>query len=190
MGWSCQVQGTPTRRGSRKGGRKEQSIVSVKLYSSTKDNALPAIGDNDCVGLLFGFAFHTEPEDAGQAQQNNLKLSLTHSFSVCLAKTLPTCFPILPGFSKRRKKCLFAKRPSLRANRRWIQTGSIEELHRPEVKGSHSSWGWTENKWPRECRALGGHVAWDGLSGLRQSQISKLVRGQQLWLSALKSRNR
>lgn len=31
--------------------------------------------DNDCVGLLFGFAFHTELADAGQAQQNNLKLS-------------------------------------------------------------------------------------------------------------------
>ena len=74
MGWSWQVQGTAAHRGSGKGGGEEQSIVSANTLFFNKRQC-PDMGDNDCVRLLFGFAFHTEPADAGQPQQNNLKLS-------------------------------------------------------------------------------------------------------------------
>lgn len=74
VGWSWQVQGTAAHWGSRKGGREEQSIVPAKALFLNKRQCL-AMGDNDCVRLLFGFAFHTELADTGQAQQNNLKRS-------------------------------------------------------------------------------------------------------------------
>lgn len=67
------MQSLAAHGGSRKSGR-ERAIVSAEAPLLHKRQYLE-MEDNDCVGLLFGFPFHTEPADKDQAEQNNLKLS-------------------------------------------------------------------------------------------------------------------